>query len=80
MKNERNNLLKCKWFIFAPFEFSGFNDPNNVPGGETAWKKFHDVLERDANVHANLKKAPILTTKMTRNCKQNIPNALAIFD
>ena len=34
LKNVRNNLLKCKRFILAPFEFSGFKDPINVPGGE----------------------------------------------
>ena len=31
IRNIRNNLLKCKQFIFPPFEFSGFKDPINVP-------------------------------------------------
>ena len=82
IKNVRNNLLKCKWFIFPQFEFSGFKDPINVPGGEIAWKTFHDVFERDASLHANLREAPKLTAKVLHpgNCKQNVPNALAIFD
>ena len=82
IKNVRNNLLKCKWFIFPQFEFSGFKDPINVPGGEIAWKSFHDVFERDASLHANLREAPKLTAKVLHpgNCKQNVPNALAIFD
>ena len=79
---QKNNLLKCKRFIFPPFEFSGFKDPINVPRGKIAWKTFHDVFERDANLHANLRKAPKQTTKVLHlgNCKQNVPNALAIFD
>ena len=74
--------MKCKRFIFPPFEFSRFKDPVNVPGGEIAWKTFHDVFERDANLHANLRKATKLTTKVLHpgNCRQNVPNALAIFD
>ena len=82
MKNFRNNLLKCKRSILAPFEFSGFKDPINVPGGEIAWKTFNDVFERDAKLHANLRKALKLMTKVLHfgNCKQNVPNALAIFD
>ena len=74
--------MKCKWFIFLQFEFSGFKDPINVPGGEIAWKSFHDVFERDASLHANLREAPKLTAKVLHpgNCKQNVPNALAIFD
>ena len=74
--------MKCKWFIFPQFEFSGFKDPINVPGGEIAWKSFHDVFERDASLHANLREAPKLTAKVLHpgNCKQNVPNALAIFD
>ena len=74
--------MKCKRFIFPPFEFSGFKDPINVHRREIAWKTFHDVFESDANLHANLRKAPKLTTKVLHpgNCKQNVPNALAIFD
>ena len=74
--------MKCKWFIFPQFEFSGFKDPINVTGGEIAWKSFHDVFERDASLHANLREAPKLTAKVLHpgNCKQNVPNALAIFD
>ena len=79
IKNVRNNLLKFKQFIFRPFEFSGFKYPINVPGGEIAWKTFLDVFERDENLHANLRKAPKVTTKVLHpgNCKQNV---LAIFD
>ena len=82
IKNARNNLLTCKRFMFPQFEFSGFKDPINVPGGEIAWKSFHDVFERDASLHANLREAPKLTAKVLHpgNCKQNVPNALAIFD
>ena len=81
-KNVHNNLLKCKRFIFPQFEFSGFIDPINVPVGEIAWKTFYDVFERDANLHANLRIAPKLTIKVLQpgDCKQNVPNALAIFD
>ena len=64
IKNVRNNLLKCKQLIFPPFEFSGFKDPVSVPGGEIVWKTFHDVVERDENLHASLRKAPKLTTKV----------------
>ena len=82
MKNVRDNLLKCKRVIFLPFEFYRFKDPINIPEGEIAWKAFHDVFERDANLYANLRKAPKLTTKVLHpgNCKQNVSNALAIFD
>ena len=75
-------VINCKWFIFPPFQLSGFKDPINVPGGVIAWKTFHDVFQRDANLHANLRKAPKPTTKVLHpgNCKQNVPNALAIFD
>ena len=52
IKNVCNNLLKYEQFIFLPFEFSGFKDPTNVPGGEISWKMYH-VFERDANLHAN---------------------------
>ena len=74
--------LKCKRFMFPPFEFSRFKDPINVPGAEITWKTFHDVFERDANLYGNLRKAPKLTTKVLQpdNCKHNVPNALAIFD
>ena len=80
IKNVRNNLLRCKRFIFTPFEFSGFKDPINVPGGKIAWKTFLDVFERVANLHANFRKAPKLTSLHAGNCRQNVPNALAIFD
>ena len=82
IKNLRNNLWKCKRCVFHPFEFCGFKDPINVPGGEIAWKTFRDVFERDANLHANFRKAPNLKTKVLYpgNCKQNVSNALAIFD
>ena len=61
---------------------SEFRDPNNVPGGEIAWKTFQGVFVRDANLHANLMKATKLTAKFLHpgDCKQNVPNALAIFD
>ena len=63
IKNVRNSLLKCKRFIFSPFEFSGFKDPINIPRGQIAWKTFHGIFESDANLHVNLRKAPKLTTK-----------------
>ena len=66
IKDVRNSLLKCKRFIFPPFEFSGFKDPVNVHRWEIAWKTFHDVFESDANLHANLRKVPKLTA--TGNC------------
>ena len=74
--------MKCKRFIFPQFEFSGFKDPITVPGREIAWKIFHDVFKRDVNLHASLMKAPELTKKVLNpgSCKQNVPNALAIFD
>ena len=45
-------------------------------------ESFYDVFESVVNLHANLKKAPRLTTKVLHpcNCKQNVPNALAIFN
>ena len=33
IKNVCNNLLKCKRFVFPLFDFSGFKDPINIPGG-----------------------------------------------
>ena len=56
--------MKYKRFIIPSFEFSGFRDLINVPGGEIGWKTFHDVFERDANLHANLRKALKLTTEV----------------
>ena len=46
------------------------------------WKTFHDVFEGDTKLHANLRKAPKLTTKVLHHgkCKQNVPNALAMFN
>ena len=63
-----------------PFEFFEFKDRINVAGEEIAWKTFHDVFERDANLHVNLRNAPKLTTKILHpgNYKQNAANALAI--
>ena len=82
IENVRNNLLKYTLFILPPFEFYGFKDTTNVPGREIVWKTFHDVFERDANLHPNLRKAPKTTTKVLNpvKCKQNVPNTLAIFD
>ena len=40
IKNVRNNLLKCKRFLFPPFGFPGFKDPINVPGGKLHGKPF----------------------------------------
>ena len=50
--------------------------------GKLNGKIFHDVFERDAKLHASLRKAQKLTTKVLHhgNCKQNVPNALAMFD
>ena len=81
IKNVCNNLLKYKWFIFPSFEFSEFKDPISFPGGEIAWKTFHDVFKREANLHDNSRKAPKLTTNFlhTGSCKTKFPNALAIF-
>ena len=42
-KNVRNNLLKCKRFIFSPFKFFGIKDPVNVPGGEIVWKAYMPI-------------------------------------
>ena len=35
-KNFLNSLMKCKRFIFPPFQFSEFKDPINVPVVEIA--------------------------------------------
>ena len=71
MKNVHYNLLKCKEFIFHPFEFSGFKNPVNTPGGEIAWQltcQFEESLKpNDTVLHPG-------------DCKQNAANALAIFD
>ena len=82
IKKIRNTLLKCKRFISPPFEFYGFKDPIYVPRVEIPQKSFHDVFEGDANLHTNLRKVPKLTTKILHpgNCKQNVPNVLAIFN
>lgn len=81
-KNIRNNLLGYKRFLFPSFTFDGFKDHINVPGGEIKWKTFHDVFEKDANLDANLRKAPKLSMKVLHpgNSKQSVPLALAIFD
>ena len=63
IKNARNNLLTCKRFMFPQFEFSGFKDPINVPGGETLHlKPFMMSSKGMQTLHANLRKAPKLTT------------------
>ena len=74
--------MKCKQLILSTFEFSGFKDPINVTEGEIAWKTFHDVFERDTNLHANSRKAPKLTTKVLHpdNCKQMLQMLLKLFD
>ena len=82
VKNIRNNLLGYKGFLFPPFTFDGFKDRISVTGGELNWKTFHDVFEKDANLDANLRKAPKLSMKVLHpgNYKQSVPLALAIFD
>ena len=71
VKNIRNNLLKYIRFIFSSFKFDSFKDLINLPDGETKWKFFHDVHEKDAFLEANLKKAP---NQHRRYCTQETAN------
>lgn len=82
LKNIRNNLLNARRFIFPPFQFEGFSDPINVPGGEITWKLFHDVFEFDIALPGQLKKAPKLSNNTLHpgDNKQNVTLALNIFD
>ena len=61
IKNVRNNLLSKKRLVFPQFIFFEFNDDVIVNPGETSWKLFHDVYEKDQKLDANLRKAPKLT-------------------
>ena len=82
MKNIRNNLLNARRFIFPPFQFDGFYDDIDVPGGEISWKLLHDVYDHDQLLPANLRKAPKLSYKTLHpgDNKQSVPLALNIFD
>ena len=57
IKNVTNNLLNYKRFIFPAFEYDGFEDPVSFKGGQTSWKLYHDVFEKDSLLEANLRKA-----------------------
>ena len=80
-KNLRNNLLRCKRFIFPAFEYDGFEDPIPFKGGRGSRKLLHNVFEKDSLLEVNLRRAPKITHKVFHlgNCKQNVPLALAIF-
>ena len=82
LKNIRNNLLNARRFIFPPFQFEGFFDSINVPGGEITWKLFHDVVESDMSLPGQLRKAPKLSNETLHpgNNKQNVALALNVFD
>ena len=58
IKNVTNNLLNYTRFIFPAFEYDGFEDPVSFKGGQTSWKLYHDVFQRDTLLEANLRKAP----------------------
>ena len=81
MKSIRNNLLNARRFIF-PFQFAGFYDDIDVPGGEVSWKLLHDVYDHDQVLPGNLRKAPKLSYKILHpgDNKQSVPLALNIFD
>ena len=82
LKNIRNNLLNARRFIFPPFSFEEFSEEVYVPGGEIAWKLFHDVSEANKTLPVQLKKAPKLSNETLHpgNNKQNVTLALNIFD
>ena len=61
IKNWRNNLLNYKRFIFLAFEYYGFKDPISFKGGQTTWKLFYDVFEKDSLLEVNLRKSPKIT-------------------
>ena len=82
LKNIRNNLLNGRLFIFSPFQFEGFFDLTNVPGGEIPWKLFHGVFESDMSLPGQLRKAPKLSNETLHpgNNKQNVALALNVSD
>ena len=55
-KNVTNNLLNYKRFIFPASEYDGFEDPISFNGGQTSWKLYHDVFEKDTLLEAKLQK------------------------
>ena len=63
IKNVWNSLLHHKRFIFPAFEYDGFEDPISFKDGQSSWKLFHDVIEKDSLLEANLRKAPEKTHK-----------------
>ena len=81
MKSIRNNFFNRKIFLLPSFLFENPCDPINVPGGDISWQMFHQVFERDSNLHAHVKAPPKLPAKVLHpgNCKQSVPIALAIF-
>lgn len=81
LKNIRNNLLNYRRFIFPSFTFDGFFDKIYLPAGEISWKLLHDIIDKDAMLQANLKKAYKLTYRALHpgNNKQDMNLALSIF-
>ena len=81
IKNVRNNLLKCKRFIFPAFEYDGFEDPVSLKGVQFSWELFHDVFEKDSLLEANVRKAPKIIHKVLQpdNSKQNVQDSFTVF-
>ena len=80
-KNIANNLLNSQKFVFPAFCFSIKNIVvASSRAGYISWRDFKDVYEEDAELKANLRKAPKLTYEVLHpgHNKQNVNLALAI--
>ena len=53
-----------------------------VSGGEISWGLFHKVYEQNTSLQANMRAAPMLTSKVLHpgNCQQIVHVLLAIFN
>ena len=82
INNVRNNLLEPMRFLFPPFGSTDLFDEVRVAGGEIFLSLLHNVHEKDAECQGNLRAASKLskTVLHSRNNKQSVPVALAIFD
>ena len=81
LKNIRNNLLANKKFVFPSFNIDLGTKNISSPDGYISWADFHRVHEKDAELDANLRKAPKLTYSVLHpgNNKQDVQRALAVI-
>ena len=82
MKNDRNNLLNGKKFVFPEFKFEKKNINVHCQAVYITRGDLHKVYDKDSTLKGNLRKAPKLNYQVMHpgNKKQSVPLALAIFD